>query len=1380
MQHTSRFRRTALIMALVMLIGAFASIASAAGVNAGTNVDHVVYASDSGNTYVPAGYTYIYEGSDGRTYTSRSEQDRWVCDTRLSGVEAQAIAELAKEYGTQFVTGENGNVLQIDEIDAKASAEFTDKLDALLGISSGGAQNISLISDAYTPQSEVRIMVTLKGEPVAEQKGMNVQVGRVLGEKEQAAMRELANAQTKVAETMRAKLGYGVKVEGNYTLLTNSFAAVVKYGDLKAVNALPEVEKAYVMPKFNMPDINADTDAIKPNMQYAGPAMGANETWDLGYKGEGMTVAVIDTGLCYENPAFSQQPADTAALGFDREYIAAVLESDLLHAERLTPGIASGDLYQSDKVPFGYNYADGKADGGSDDDTWFGHGSHVAGIVAGNLPEGNSFEDEFGITQLGIAPEAQLVVMKVFDIDGNCYLDYLVAAVEDALMLGVDCANLSLGSAAGPMYYEGVTEVYDNAYAAGVNVVVSSGNEASTGYKSLWGDNMTKASSPSTGTVGMPGTFDSVLTVASAENMASLNFNPYIQYSKGLPMELWHGGLYPDEGGLPYEHRFTARLGGESYEYAVDTFENVVGKIVFVDFAGGNADAIVTEAADAGAAGILLYNSGDETSYPEFTLSVYDAPAASVSFSQLIELEQYKPETLYVQAIWDVPETAGEISEFSSWGPTEGLTLKPEITGIGGNVFSAYYGEYFAVASGTSMASPAVAACGALIRQRLKEAGVANEDLAYITNCLLMSTATPIIIGDKDVFYSVRQQGAGLANAAAAIHSGAYITVEGTNKAKIELGDDPQKSGVYTLKFNVVNFSDEDKSYSLETTVQGQKADGGQILNGKVVYLTRDYMREMEADTDTNLSDGALTVPAGATAEVEVTIRLSGSEKEYIDERFENGSYVEGFVRLLNAEGVSLSIPFLGFYGDWGKAPVLESGTYDTLLGGEKSFTTANQFHNSIWSKMPFEDIEGTEFNGYRKYLGDTNAPDQSLTPYHEGWDFVAEGGMYWADRNAISPNGDFRMDGFEMGLGLLRNAENIHYTVYNADTGEVLHEQDTGYISKTYYDSNNAAVMYGGIYDEDALSYEWIYPVVTEEWGSYYDTSRCLLEDNTRVVIRAQVTPEYQSDTENSNYVVEFPMAIDLKHPVSAFELYTEYDYLPVEMGMADEPTLTYQFKTTIDEAFYTDYAQTISLDYNEEAGGWDAFIFTSVYQAFVPGTSGWSAFGTSVFGEKSMVIQRMSDYAGNIFNAVLDGSDLPNWVDLKPDTASMRVGETLNIANAGSDVPFSMLFDWEVSDETLADLEPAGNDSAALTALKPGKVTVTGGILGLAEDTIEITILAEGEEEPTPTPVEPTQEPVDPDDPPKAGGMSMAAAGGALTALGAVVLAKRRKKRV
>ncbi len=99
--------------------------------------------------------------------------------------------------------------------------------------------------------------------------------------------------------------------------------------------------------------------------------------------------------------------------------------------------------YYSSKIPYGYNYGDGEANFGSDDETMFGHGTHVAGIVAGNLVD--EAKEEFQMDSMGIAPEAQLVVMKVFDNNGNCYLDYLVSAMEDAILLGVDCANLSPG-----------------------------------------------------------------------------------------------------------------------------------------------------------------------------------------------------------------------------------------------------------------------------------------------------------------------------------------------------------------------------------------------------------------------------------------------------------------------------------------------------------------------------------------------------------------------------------------------------------------------------------------------------------------------------------------------------------------------------------------------------------------------------------------------------------------------------------------------------------------------------------------------------------------------------------------------------------------------
>ena len=234
---------------------------------------------------------------------------------------------------------------------------------------------------------------------------------------------------------------------------------------------------------------------------------------------------------------------------------------------------------------------------------------------------------------------------------------------------------------------------------------------------------------------------------------------------------------------------------------------------------------------------------------------------------------------LRVDDFWNPSATAGQMSGFSSWGPTDGLTLKPEIAGIGGNVFSAYYGDYYALASGTSMAAPAVAAAAALVRQSLEETDLTESEITRAVNCLLMSTATPVVDEAHGTYYPVRQQGAGLVHAAAAVASQAYLQVEGTNKAKLELGDDPDRTGSYEMTFQVVNRSDAQKVYTLDTTVLGQVAQSGQIKNGETTYLVPGYARELDADVRSSVPGGTVTVPANSCVEITVTVNLSADDR---------------------------------------------------------------------------------------------------------------------------------------------------------------------------------------------------------------------------------------------------------------------------------------------------------------------------------------------------------------------------------------------------------------------------------------------------------------------------------------------------------------------
>ena len=1212
-----------------------------------------VYGKAGETTFVPAGYTYVYEEEDGSVYTREAARDMYISQRVLTPQEAEALAGL--EGGeTRYLTAEDGSVLQCQDFDAQEAAQYSQAVREILGDAPlDQGEEISLRSEIYTQESWVKA--------------------------------------------------------------------------------------AFLMPAFSVPESEApvvqSASQFLPNMHSAGPAMGATGAWDLGYQGEGMSVAILDTGLSYENPSFIQEPQDQSRVAYTKEDIAAILEANELHAEALSEETSLDTVYYSGKVPFGFNYADGLANFGTDDDTGLGHGTHVAGIVAGNLPE--EVQEQLHMETLGIAPEAQLVIMKVFDMDGMCYFDYLIAAMEDAIVLGVDCANLSLGSACGPHYYEGMTEVYDAAREAGIHVVVAAGNDASTGYRSLWGEGLVESSSVSTGTLGMPGTFDSVLTVASMENPEEIS----IDAIRGLSTVSWYNRaqgfrqffVYQEAESVPEGMGFKERLVGQFLTYTA-RWEDAAGKLMFVPFEGGNADSIMAQAVKAQAAAVVIYDPTPtqeellENKYVDFSLTRFEVPMAATSKSEYDFIWSNLPDKglLRIDSIWNPSQFAGQISSFSSWGPTDGLTLKPEITGIGGNVFSAYVGNDYAVASGTSMASPAVAASAALVRQYLRESGVAEEQLPHMVNCLLMSTATPVRDEEHDTLYFVRRQGAGLANAALAMASGAYIQVEGTDKAKLELGDDPDRTGSYTMDFQVVNYSDADKTYRLDTTVLGQTAQGGQFKHGKVTYLVSDYARELDAAVTSSAADGTITVSANSTAKVSVTVTLSDADKAYMDERFPYGSYVEGFVQLLSEDNVTLSVPFLAFYGDFGEGPVLEEGTYETLMGStESTYITADQFHNSLLGSRPVYDRTLGLSTSATFYLGDTYLADFFCVP-SEDWFAGSHDLPFYPEMAGISPNGDGSLDSFHMGLGLKRNAENIHYTVTDRASGKILWEQDTGFVPKTYYSENAGTVLYAGISSAEALSYEWLFASTRDEEGNIiYDRNHCLLEEDTWVDIRAEVTPEYQTGSPNANDTIYFSLYIDNSGPFGAEDVSFQIE----KRNIGSLGTMKmYEYDISNSEKWFIDYDYALTLSYDEEAGQWRGNGMLAVTAGgplpIHQDSSSFYNFGVRrnyIVGDKLVVIA--TDRAGNTSVAAFEqGEAMGNYVNLAAEKTILDPGETLTIRNTAEN-QYDMQIEWTNNNPEILEILESDGYSCTIQALAPGAASVSGGF-GPYAKSLDITV--------------------------------------------------------
>ena len=292
------------------------------------------------------------------------------------------------------------------------------------------------------------------------------------------------------------------------------------------------------------------------------------------------------------------------------------------------------------------------------------------------------------------------------------------------------------------------------------------------------------------------------------------------------------------------------------------------------------------------------------------------------------------------------------MSDFSSWGPSPSLQIKPEITAHGGNILSAVTGHGYERLSGTSMACPNMAGAIALMRQYVItsfESRVKNEngvidyvEVNSIVNRLLMSTADTVY-NKNGLPYAVRKQGAGLANLDDATATRAFIlTYDRLNgsvmdKTKIELGDDPNKTGVYTLKFTIDNFGSTALSYDISASVMSEGVSETPTYQGEKVVSEEGYLLSGASVVISGVSGGSLdgktvTVAAGTKCDVTVTITLSPEDKAYLDSNFENGMYVEGFVTLSakDAGSTDLNVPYLAFYGNWYQAPLFDLDYFET------------------------------------------------------------------------------------------------------------------------------------------------------------------------------------------------------------------------------------------------------------------------------------------------------------------------------------------------------------------------------------------------------------------------------------------------------------------
>lgn len=813
------------------------------------------------------------------------------------------------------------------------------------------------------PNEVVRAMVVTDVPAAVEQAGNADYTAAV-----QSAESKTLRSQESIIRQARRITGNSVINQTGY--LVSAFSMNMTRSQMKQVAALDGVVSV------------SEVTSYQARMTTAKDMTSAMELWKAengGNTGEGIVVAVIDSGVNYSHP--DMQMRQDAKLKYS--------QADM--AEKIA-ALGYGRYY-TDKVPFGCSYV-GEEEIRNEMVT---HGLHVSGIVAANGDQENG-----GV--VGVAPDAQIFAMQVFGDTGSAYNDDIIRAVEDSVKLGADILNLSLGGTAG--FYDDADYLQKAlAYAEknGVVVCVAAGNDGSSSADGADGDyNTNDWGVIDTGAVSSPATYPGALSVASVDNaylrgksvtISSGEDTVYsgvvTDFSKGnhtdwsslgeVPiLEFGYGDLlediFPKLSTLPDEPYVALVQRGKDI-----SFEDKINYLMGM----------------AHASAVIVYNNEATDQVPANvsaeSASQYTAMMVSGSTgARLMELVQAGA-TVSFDGLHDVvypnEATGGKVSTFSSWGSTPTLDIKPEISAPGGNILSVSKGEKYEEMSGTSMATPYVSGCAALVLESLQKSladgslVLGDTSLNTFVKNTLMNTADPI--ADGSVIFSVRQQGSGMIDPLSAAENRVLVTYNGLASVALkEVGS----TASFTL--TLTNYGASAASYSLASSAVYTDVTGS---DGS-------YGMELLSGASVTYDKASVTVPAGGTAQVTGTLTIPASAAK--------NHFVEAFVSL---EGdVDLSVPVMGFYGDWyGSERIVDLPAWD-----EDNILT-NYYEN-----LPVTTVAaGGSYAGY-------DTENLTTDPQHI----------------AFSPNGDGDFDTAQPILGLLRSSQEITVDVLDGN-GQVVRQ---------------------------------------------------------------------------------------------------------------------------------------------------------------------------------------------------------------------------------------------------------------------------------------------------------------------------------------------------
>lgn len=816
---------------------------------------------------------------------------------------------------------------------------------------------VQALADEFAPQAVdytdcelVDVIVKLSGNAVlAAPEASGQGADYIETDAAQSAEDRLRARQDKAEEHIR-RFYPELKIKHRFTLTANGFSCSLPESLISEIESYPLVESV----------VKVKTDiAAEPQLATATELGGITDYCNnTDCTGEGEVIAVIDTEFYTSHDMFA--PLEGKEVKLDSESIAEICSKG-----GFSSAVSADKAYLSSKVPFAYDYSDSTPYTLDARDHY--HGTHVSGIAAGNritAPNGSEIS--------GVAPDAQLLMMKVYGGDGGIFTvtdEAVAAAIEDAVKLKADVINMSFGRVY--EYYDRLfyADSIEAAANAGITLCASSGNVSNDRFG--YGNRLTPEN-VDTGNISEPSIFPQVFSVASADNTVS-NTNSlkageleleYCECGSTYCCEVLSDKEYPltfiDEDKLPYI-----------------TSETVGGKIAVYSGSSENYLYLDKMCLNYGAAGIIIADDSCIGKYESY-LYTTSFPVAVITREDCAALRESAAETVTFSSE-SVPDRFNQvISAYSSYGVGTSLDLKPEIMGIGGNVLSADCNNKLSRMSGTSMASPYIAGCAALYDQLMKKQNVNlfGKKRSQRLKSVLMNSAVPY--SDDGIPMSPRRQGAGLVALDKAINDKVIMT-GASGKAAIELHDGLGYE--FGFELNITNISSEDVTFTgsnITLTTDGSKYD----VSMKKKVISGQTLLYADNDLDTEI-----TVPAGETVTKTVNVKLPPEQLASIGSVFTSGFFVEGYISLYNAENCcDISIPLLGFCGDWCKVPTIDKDRYPLLTKVSMGYNEMRTDISFTKTAAMLRDIVSNDI-----YLLNLNPENPAGFPESYEYSFTAE-----------------------------------------------------------------------------------------------------------------------------------------------------------------------------------------------------------------------------------------------------------------------------------------------------------------------------------------------------------------------------------------------------